>query len=181
MPHIKTHLSPNVLAIDIAHKTAAIPGTGDTPVTFMYSYDVAKFVVASLDLPVWKRESRVIGETITWNQFVDLAEQILGSFTSRALGKKKMSRTDDRTEVQFDRQYDSVDKLKRYEVTELPGHVSLYEAFPKKTLQWFLSLFELWTTDGTSHVRAEGSLNEAFPEMETMSIRTMLQLWKGRV
>jgi hypothetical protein len=78
MPYIKTHLSPNVIAIDVAHEVAAIPGTGDVPVTFTHTYDVAKFVIASLDLPTWSRESRIVGETLTWNQFTDLAEATLG-------------------------------------------------------------------------------------------------------
>ena len=81
----------------------------------------------------------------------------------------------------FQRHYDSVEKLRRYEITELPGHEPLYGTFPKKTLQWFLSLFEIWTTDGTSHLRFEGSLNEALPEISTMNVRTMLEkYWQRR-
>lgn len=78
MPHIKTHLSPNVIALDIAHKHAAIPGTGQVPITFTYTHDVAKFIVMALDLPKWDHESRIVGDTLTWNEFLKVAEETLG-------------------------------------------------------------------------------------------------------
>ena len=163
LPHIKSHLSPNTIAIDITHRKAALPGSGEVPVTFTYTYDLARFVVAALDLPegTWERESRVVGDTVTWKQFVALAEEILGE--------------------KFEVAYDDVEKLKKFEVTELPGHVALYERYGKDRLQWFLSIFELWTTDETSWVRREGSLNERFPEIGVIGVRVMLEkYWAKR-
>jgi nucleoside-diphosphate-sugar epimerase len=77
-PGMKSYLKPNVFAIDFANRVAAIPGTGDVPVTFTYTFDLARFVVAALDLEEWNEESRVVGDEVTWNEFVGLAEEVTG-------------------------------------------------------------------------------------------------------
>jgi nucleoside-diphosphate-sugar epimerase len=157
MPKVKTHLSPNVIAIDLAHNMAAIPGDGNIPVTFTYTFDLARFLVAALDLETWPETMKVVGDTVTWNEFVKLAEEAKGA--------------------KFAVSYDSIVMLKRFEITELPGHQALYRRYSKRGLQWFLSIFELWTTDGTSEVTREGSLNEVFPEIMTMTVRGILEMY----
>lgn len=79
-PHVKPYQLPNIITVDIEHNVAAIPGTGDTPVTFTHTFNVAEFVAASLELPKWDRESYVIGETVTWNEFVRIAEDVKGMY-----------------------------------------------------------------------------------------------------
>ncbi|QKX56160.1 uncharacterized protein TRUGW13939_03260 [Talaromyces rugulosus] len=109
---LKSYLQPNVFVVDIQNKVAGIPGDGDALVTFTYTFDLVRFVVASLDLEKWDEESRVVGDEMSWNDFVGLAEETRGS--------------------KFEVHYDSVDKLKRFEITELPGHMPLYDNFPRK-------------------------------------------------
>lgn len=77
-PHLKSHLSPNAFAIDMANNAAGIPGTGDELVTFTYTYDVATFLVAALDLDQWPRALCISGDETTFNHFVKLAEDIKG-------------------------------------------------------------------------------------------------------
>lgn len=77
-PAMKSYLKPNVFVVDIANKVAAIPGDGNTPVTFTYTFDLAKFIVASLDFEKWSEESKVIGDEMSWNEFVSLVENTLG-------------------------------------------------------------------------------------------------------
>ena len=60
------------------HHTAAIPGSGNTPVAFTHTSDIAQFVVASLDLPEWPEESWIIGDKVTWNEALRLAEAAKG-------------------------------------------------------------------------------------------------------
>ncbi|CAD0011831.1 unnamed protein product, partial [Aureobasidium pullulans] len=160
MPHIETYLAPNIFAIDMANKVAAIPRDGNTPVTFTWSMDLAKFIVAALDLPSWEEESRIVGDEVTFNQFVDIAE-----------GR-----------VKFARSYDSVARLKAGEITELPGHLGLYADFPKPVFQRFMAIFEMWTTDGTSTISARGGmLNGQFPHISTLTVREMLDTyWSKR-
>ena len=92
MPKVKTYLSPNVIAIDLAHNMAAIPGDGNVPVTFTYTFDIAhflvaaiscrgaflsrRFLVAALDLETWPETMKVVVNIVTWNEFVQLAEEV---------------------------------------------------------------------------------------------------------
>lgn len=81
---LKSYLRPNVFVIDIAKKVAAIPGDGNAPLTLTYTFYLARFVVQSLDLKdgEWEEQSRVIGDEISWNEFVGLAEEISGMYHS---------------------------------------------------------------------------------------------------
>lgn len=78
-PRVKTYQRQNLIAVDIEHNKAAIPGSGDVPVVFTHTLDVAKFVTASLGLPKWEKESYVIGDTVTWNEFVRIVEDVKGN------------------------------------------------------------------------------------------------------
>ncbi|KXH53076.1 hypothetical protein CSAL01_09821 [Colletotrichum salicis] len=160
---LKSHHPHSTLVLDIAHADAAIPGDGNTLVTFTYTFDVARYVVAALDLPSWPadHELRIVGDELTFNEFVTLAEETRG--------------------VKFDVVYDDVEKLKRSEVSELPGHQASYAQFPKERLQWFLSIFELWMATGLGRVEGgKGSLNDLFPEIKPLTAREMLEeYWKA--
>lgn len=87
MPHVKSNLVQGSIVIDMENNAAAIPGSGDVPVVFTYSYDMARFVIASLDLPKWPKEYWVVGDRITWNEFLALAEDIKGQWLSCPLEK----------------------------------------------------------------------------------------------
>lgn len=78
MPAIKTHLPPMSFAVDMNSKKAALPGTGYEPFAFIYSYDVANFVSAFLDLPKWDEITYIYGEKTTWNEFIKVASEVTG-------------------------------------------------------------------------------------------------------
>ncbi len=78
MPRIKSYMKPLTMVIDVEHKVAAIPGTGDETITFTHTFDVAKYVAASLDMETWPERSIIIGDKMSWNQFLKLAEKIRG-------------------------------------------------------------------------------------------------------
>ena len=82
MPKVKSYLSPMTLFIEPASKEAAIPGSGNTPVVFTYSQDVAKFTAVLLTLDKWERESYVIGTKLSLNEFLHLAEEVRGKCRS---------------------------------------------------------------------------------------------------
>lgn len=71
-------MTPIAFAVDMANKAAGIPGTGNDVMAFTYTKDVAKFVVAALDLPKWEEASFCYGEKITWNEFLKIAEEVRG-------------------------------------------------------------------------------------------------------
>lgn len=78
-PHVKTHLPTITFAVDIASRKAAVPGTGNEVIALTYSYDVAKFVSAFLNLPMWEEVTYCYGEKTTWNEFVKVAEDVTGT------------------------------------------------------------------------------------------------------
>jgi hypothetical protein len=54
LPSLKSHMLPIVPAIDSVARFAGIPGTGNEPIAFAYSFDVARVVSRMLDLPEWE-------------------------------------------------------------------------------------------------------------------------------
>ncbi|KPM40528.1 hypothetical protein AK830_g6051 [Neonectria ditissima] len=157
---LKTHYKHGTVVVDIPNAAAGIPGTGNELMTFTYTLDIARFTVAALDLPSWPRTIRIIGETLTYNELVKLAEEARG--------------------VKFDVKYDDLEKLKRFEITELPGHLDDYKNFPKHVLLPFLSIFQRCMAEGLGSVPKEGSLNELFSEIKPLTVRALMnQYWKA--
>lgn len=154
-PSLKTHHPHSVIVVDMDHNAAGIPGDGSEPVTLTYTFDVARFVVAALDLELWPRELRVVGDELTFNELVAIAEEVKG--------------------VKFEVAYDGVEKLRASQITELPGHAASYDKFPKERLQWFLAIFELWMATGRGRVPREETLNEMFPEIKPLTAREMIE------
>ena len=75
-PHAPTHLPIISLIVDIENNKAAIPGDGKVPAVFTHSTDVAHFVAAALSLDEWPEASIIIGDRITLNELMSLAEVI---------------------------------------------------------------------------------------------------------
>jgi hypothetical protein len=80
LPAVPSTIMPLTLILDIAHDAAGIPGSGDTLVSFTHLADVAKLVAASLDLDQWDEKFYVVGDTVTWNEFLKLAEEAKGKY-----------------------------------------------------------------------------------------------------
>ncbi|EGU77301.1 hypothetical protein FOXB_12185 [Fusarium oxysporum f. sp. conglutinans Fo5176] len=157
---IKTYYNHGTLVVDMLNNSAAIPGTGDEVLAFTYTFDVAKFVIAAVDLESWPAELRIIGTRLTFNELIELAE--------KAKGKK------------FTVTYDNLDKLRRFEISELPGHEKDYPKFPKEVLLPFLSIFERWMAEGHGDLEYGGSLNEMFPDIETLTAQELMEVyWKA--
>lgn len=77
-PHIKSHMGVFAIHVDIANRAAAIPGTGNDLISFSYSYDIARFVEAALELPQWEEQMFCYSDTCTYNQVLKLAEEATG-------------------------------------------------------------------------------------------------------
>ncbi|KAH6976423.1 nmrA-like family protein [Ilyonectria sp. MPI-CAGE-AT-0026] len=156
---LKSHYDHGTVVLDIPNAAAGIPGTGDEPMTFTYTFDAARFTIAALDLPSWPRELRIVGDALTYNELTKLAEAARG--------------------VKFDVKYDDLEKLRRFEITELPGHSNDYKKFPKHILLPFLSIFQRWMAEGLGSISREGSLNEMFPEIEPLTAAGLMdRYWK---
>lgn len=77
-PGVKSYMDGIPLVIDAVHDCATIPVSGNVPVSFCHTRDIAKIVNLSLDLPSWESESWIIGEKRTWNEMLELVEAAKG-------------------------------------------------------------------------------------------------------
>ncbi|KAJ4183800.1 hypothetical protein NW767_013458 [Fusarium falciforme] len=159
---LKTHLPPLSFAIDVANKKAAIPGTGNEPIAFTYTYDVAKFVAAFLEEPKWDELTVCYGEKTTWNEFVKVAEEVTGS--------------------SFDVTYDPLEKLQRGETTDLPAQKAelALSPFPEALTRQLLALLGIWSVTGQFDIPHDGSLNTRYPGIKPVTIREALQNGRER-
>ncbi|RAQ50436.1 hypothetical protein AFGD_002712 [Aspergillus flavus] len=138
---------------------AAIPGSGNVPVVFTHTFDVAQYVAALIGEEKWNERSIIIGDKLTWNDLVSLAETTKGT--------------------KFDVTYDGEEKLKTFQVTELPSHPPVYPFFAKEQLQYILAVFGQWTEAGAFNLPDEVTLNKQFPDIKPLSMNDLLQAaWK---
>jgi hypothetical protein len=75
----KRIMVPATTVIDARNNAVSIPGSGNMPVAFTHTSDVAKYVAALLDLNKWEPESFVVGDKVTLNEFLHLAEAAKGT------------------------------------------------------------------------------------------------------
>lgn len=82
MPRIQTHLQPFTFGIDISSGTAAIPGDGNNVICMTYTYDMATYLAKALDLDEWPEFSVIVGDEVTYNQVLSMAEEFTGMHIS---------------------------------------------------------------------------------------------------
>jgi len=77
--------------------------------------------------------------------------------------------------------YDDLEKLKTFQVSELPSHPALYPFFPKQQLQLMFAAFGMWVVAGFFDLPAEKALNARFPNVKPLTVKQMLDVtWKGK-
>ncbi|KAL5584045.1 hypothetical protein FOVSG1_015396 [Fusarium oxysporum f. sp. vasinfectum] len=149
---------PLAVVLDVENLKAGIPSTGNETVTLTHSETLSKFVADSLSAPEWPEKSWVIGDTISWNEALKLAEE--------ARGQK------------FEVAFDSPESLRHSEITELPGNVPRYSVAPKPVLDGILSLWSLGFMEGwfdlTKHVGSDKTLNDVHPKVEVLKFKDFL-------
>ncbi|KAH8667837.1 hypothetical protein BGZ61DRAFT_430086 [Ilyonectria robusta] len=161
MPHIKSHMEYMLPAIDIANKVAAIPGTGNEVISFSYTFDVARVVSRLLELDTWEETTYIVGDKLTWNNFLRLAEEARGS--------------------KFEVQYDSQEKLSQFQITELPNHKAVYPFFPKEHVQFLFAALGRMMVMGAFDLPIEKALNKRFPDIKMLTVAEMLEeTWKSQ-
>jgi hypothetical protein len=157
-PKVKSYLTPLPLVLDIQGNAAGIPGTGNEPVVFTHTSDISKYVAELvLDPKPWDQTSTIIGDKITWNEFVKIAEDVKGN--------------------KFEVTYESTDTLKQGKVTELPSHPHLYPFFPKEAMQGLFASFGLLFAKGDLDLKPEpaNSLNERYPGIKPKTVRELVR------
>ncbi|KAK8107510.1 isoflavone reductase like P3 [Apiospora kogelbergensis] len=159
MPKIKSYLSPMTFVVDLPHRAAAIPGSGHVPVVFTYSSDIARYVARLVGLPKWDKDSFIVGDKVTWNEFLGFAEEATGNTFTVVV--------------------DSMDKLESGHVSELPGHREMYASAPKDNLQAAWSGVCRLCEDGGFDFEASPSLAESFLDPKPRKVReSLLEAWR---
>ncbi|KAL1599833.1 hypothetical protein SLS60_007638 [Paraconiothyrium brasiliense] len=153
-------LTINTLMIDIKNNAAGLPINGEGKITLTYSRDIAKYIPKLLTLEKWEQAYFVVGDVKSWNEIVAAAEKGKG--------------------VKFSVTYDSVEKLKRGEVTELPGHARSYELFGGRenalpVVQGLFAQYGLWMDEGIFTYQSGARLNDLFPEIKPLRLE---EAWK---
>ncbi|EXA39743.1 hypothetical protein FOVG_11225 [Fusarium oxysporum f. sp. pisi HDV247] len=153
-PPLKSPLDHWTVFIDIANRTAALPGSGDVPVAMSYTMDVAKFVAGSLSLSKWERETLIYNDKLTMNQYVQVVEEVRG---------EKIQVT-----------YDSLDLLKSGKITELPSHPPMYDFVSKDVIQSFLAAFGILFETGEFDLREGYRIQDGLPSLKLQNFRDLL-------
>ena len=154
---VPSYVPKTAMAIDIDGNAAAIPGSGTYPLNFTHTIDIAKYTVALLGQSKWETNYFISGDVKTWNEVIAIAEAAKG--------------------VKFDVVYDSIEKLQKGEISELPGHVAMYEALggaaAKPAFQGVLAQLAVWMAEGK--IKSERPLlNELFPDVEPVTVEQAL-------
>lgn len=84
MPHAKTNLNPYIFGIDIANGVAAIPGDGNDVICMTYTYDLANYMVKLLELEDWPEFSVFVGDQVTYNEILAIAEDIKSKLEAKS-------------------------------------------------------------------------------------------------
>lgn len=83
MPVWKSHLEPWINILNMKSKWAVIPGDGSIQCSFITSQDMSKFVARLMDLPKWNTVSAITGNTLSYNELVEMAEKARGELLNR--------------------------------------------------------------------------------------------------
>ncbi|KAJ5860808.1 uncharacterized protein N7529_008118 [Penicillium soppii] len=157
MPYVQTHLQPFTFGIDIASGTAAIPGNGDNVICMTYTYDLATYLVKALDLDNWPEFSIIVGDEVTYNQVLELAEEFTG---------KKFKVT-----------YDTLEQITAGNVTVPPQPEGVDSSSDE--IKEMTALVSRLTVNNVFQLPKD-RLNAQFPEVKPVTFREFLQNAWGR-
>ncbi|KAK1448788.1 hypothetical protein CMEL01_08103 [Colletotrichum melonis] len=169
MPHTPSNLAPHTWGVDIANRRAAIPGTGNEPMTLTYSVDVARFVVRMLNDIDWPEISIISGSDTTFNEILGIAEKLTALTWSIFLPGAK-----------FDVVYDGEEKLRNGQATVWSAGYGAGPASMEET-QAMIALFGLMSVEGRSLVPQGKRLNGKYPDIRPIGIEELLtKAWTGK-
>jgi nucleoside-diphosphate-sugar epimerase len=77
-------MQPLKFIVDVENNTATIPGTGNEIVGFTEVHDIGRAVAAACSLDAaWTRKTGwIVGDLITYNEVVKIAEEVKGASTT---------------------------------------------------------------------------------------------------
>jgi hypothetical protein len=160
VPGLPTYNNIYAINIDVESNMAGIPGSGDVPITLTYSADIGKYIAALQGLDKWERDYRIAGDTKTWHEVIAIIEKGKG--------------------VKLDVEYDSMEKLQKGQVRDLPSYQKTYAMLgggelAKSTVQGMYAQFGQWMEQGEFMYKDGPILNNVFPEIKPLAFE---EAWK---
>lgn len=147
--------------IDFENNIASIPGDGNAYFVNTHSSDIPKFLVKVLELPKWDNRYYLVGDRLTFNEYVDLAEKAKG--------------------VKFERVYTSKEELEKGRVKLVASmKKQLPVGFDDLSVEQMMSGLGLQVANGQLDLpfESEGTLvNGLFPELQTLKIKDALEVY----
>jgi hypothetical protein len=173
MPHAKTNLQPYVFGIDIANGVAAIPGDGNDIICMTYTYDLANYVARMLELEDWPEFSVFVGDQVTYNEILAIAEDIKGKLEAYLF--KEHWLIDNQLGEKFHITYDSADHINAGSVTVPPMPSTM--GSPEE-LKEITALVSRLTVAGVFDLPKENRMNDQFPEVRPVKFKEfMAKCW----
>lgn len=180
MPHWQTHLHPWMNVLNMERRWAAVPGDGSAKANFVTTEDMGKFVANMMDLGSWSKVSTFVGDCLTMNQLVEMAEEARGEWCTIRLQRENC--LDIWTDVaipgsKFKVAYDNLEKLKA-------GKISFASEFPDIDFvidpEACYAMIHYQAGLGMYEVPTSDTLNERLPELSVTHATEVVNVWRGR-
>lgn len=177
MPRVQTNLQPYSFGVDIGSGVTAIPGDGNDVICMTYTYDMAEYMVKLLGLKVWDEFTVVVGDEVTYNQVLGMAEDVRGGYTLHTSMVLDICADDRGIDMKFQVTYDSVDRIHAGDVTfpPMPSGVE----YPTDEVKEVTALVSRLTVNGVFDLPKENRLNERFPEIKPTKMKEFLEIWRS--
>ena len=174
MPPVRTNLQPVTFGMDMVSCQAAIPGDGNDVIGMTYTYDMAEFLIKLLELEEWPEFSIFVGDDVTYNELLRLAEEVRGKTRPKML--TRYSRLTE-TGKKFQVTYDSVENVKQGRVTVPPMPSGV--PYSAEELREMTVLVSRLTVAGVFDLPVEQRMNSRFPDLRPIKVKEfLLNAWK---
>ncbi|KNG86930.1 hypothetical protein ANOM_005363 [Aspergillus nomiae NRRL 13137] len=160
LPHWRSHLKPWVNAVNVAGKWAVLPGDGTSKVNFITSQDMARFVARLMDLSEWPPVSFIAGQTASFKDILQLAENARGE--------------------RFSVKHDSLEDLRNGRISFPKFEETGLESSGHSTESIF-ALFHYISGTGGYTITSNDTLDTRFPDIQIMTAAEVIESsWRNR-
>ncbi|KIX97108.1 uncharacterized protein Z520_07222 [Fonsecaea multimorphosa CBS 102226] len=164
MPYVKSHLSDFSWGVDLFNRNAAIPGDGGNVISLTLIGDVARAVLLLLEAEDWPEWTFAIADSVTFNDFLRIAERVRGS--------------------KFELAYNSREDLEHDKVTILPNPGNtVWNATSAETQERrdLLILFGSFYVSGVLDLSRAPQFSARFPDWRPKRLEEFLEeVWQGK-
>ncbi|KAE8154880.1 hypothetical protein BDV25DRAFT_135522 [Aspergillus avenaceus] len=160
IPHWKSYLKPWINGVHVPGKWAVLPGDGLSPINFVTTKDMARFVTRLMDSSGWKPVSFIAGQTTTFKEICEIAE--------RARGER------------FFVQYESLESLRNGRIS-FPEFVETGLEGSGQSTESIFAMFHLTSATGGYTITSDDTLDRRFPDIHITTAEEVIESsWRGR-